>query len=428
MPETRARRAKRSLARRVGVARKLRTPGIVRSLGPRVNPLDPVLFTRTVIVPKGRMIVSLGKNSRLFRVCLALLLIGPSSCEDAANATSVESTEKIGTVLGDEKQGWTIATAKSKSATRSSWPKDSYLEALRHSRTSTDPREGLVSADGDAQQNSPKNGPASTRATSQRRREYVPGPVYVGKDYESSTSPRIVYGAPDRDSFSMVPSDSYSLPSHASGDFHGIQNSYGPPQSQPPRPAYGPPSNYPAYADYTPAGYAASHQAYGPPAPVYGNGLGHGMFESPHIVLPTVDFSWPFALKLNAFTVAKILLKLVIFKMIVKFIAVICLLLFIPKLEIKKGNKNGSNNNDDDDDEDEGRQFFDGDLRFWQRLNALTAFVSDAVDKYQALNGARSTVSDEYKSSRRPHREDWQDYAYLLRSYALEETGHSHAS
>lgn len=61
--------------------------------------------------------------------------------------------------------------------------------------------------------------------------------------------------------------------------------------------------------------------------------------------MPSIDFSWPFALKLNAFTIAKILLKLVIFKMIVKFIAVICLLLFIPKLEMKKDD----NDNDDDD-------------------------------------------------------------------------------
>lgn len=75
--------------------------------------------------------------------------------------------------------------------------------------------------------------------------------------------------------------------------------------------------------------------------------------------LPSIDFSWPFALKLNAFTLAKILLKLVIFKMIVKFIAVICLLLFIPKLEIKKGNK-GNNMEGSNDDEDEGRRFLNG--------------------------------------------------------------------
>lgn len=50
--------------------------------------------------------------------------------------------------------------------------------------------------------------------------------------------------------------------------------------------------------------------------------------------------------------------------MIVKFIAVICLLLFIPKLEIKKTIKkvNMQSNNDDDDDEDEGRSLRNGNV------------------------------------------------------------------
>lgn len=37
--------------------------------------------------------------------------------------------------------------------------------------------------------------------------------------------------------------------------------------------------------------------------------------------------------KLDFFTIGKILLKLIIFKKIVKFIALICLLLFLPKLQ-----------------------------------------------------------------------------------------------
>jgi len=91
---------------------------------------------------------------------------------------------------------------------------------------------------------------------------------------------------------------------------------------------------------------------YGPPihsvpSPIYG--APYAFSDMSHIsILPSIDLGLPFALKLNAFTIAKIILKLVIFKMIVKFIAVICLLLFIPKLEIikKKVNK-------DEDDEEE---------------------------------------------------------------------------
>lgn len=73
----------------------------------------------------------------------------------------------------------------------------------------------------------------------------------------------------------------------------------------------------------------------------------------PHLPsLPSIDFAWPLAIKLNALTIAKIILKLVIFKMIVKFIALTCLLFFIPKLESKKEDKD----NDDNDDSDDGRR------------------------------------------------------------------------
>ena len=107
--------------------------------------------------------------------------------------------------------------------------------------------------------------------------------------------------------------------------------------------------------------FTTNISAYGVPHVAYG--ASHGITESVHLGFPSIDFSWPFALKLNAFTLAKILLKLVIFKMIVKFIAVICLLLFIPKLEIKKTIKKvtmQNNAQDDDDDEDEGRSLQNG--------------------------------------------------------------------
>jgi len=79
------------------------------------------------------------------------------------------------------------------------------------------------------------------------------------------------------------------------------------------------------------------------PTPVYG--APYALPDVAHIsLLPSIDLGLPLALKLNAFTIAKILLKLVIFKMIVKFIAVICLLLFIPKLEIIKNQETEAHN------------------------------------------------------------------------------------
>ncbi|XP_076296053.1 uncharacterized protein LOC143216661 isoform X2 [Lasioglossum baleicum] len=354
----------------------------------------------------------IGRGTRCFYVCCALLIVfGLTSASDLAqspasidrskeNATVVESVAEktIETVFdeGTRRDAIPLKSAKGWKIGRASSARDSYLEALSHSRTSTDPREGVVSTD--------------ATSPSQRRREYISGPVYTGKD--SDTHPRIVYGSPDRDSFSMVPSDSYSLPTRGSTDFTGFQNSYS--QSQPPRATYGPPSHsYPT----APHNYSPPQQAYGPPAPVYG--APHGISESPTFVLPTIDFSWPFALKLNAFTLAKIILKLVIFKMIVKFIAVICLLLFIPKLEIKKKvNRPSMQDDDDDDDDDEGRRSLNGEIhpRFWRRLNELAAFASNAFEEYESLNGAGRSNEGSIE-----FRETWHDYDLLLRSYALEE-------
>lgn len=42
-----------------------------------------------------------------------------------------------------------------------------------------------------------------------------------------------------------------------------------------------------------------------------------------------------FKFKLDLFTIGKILIKLIIFKKIIKFIALICLLLFLPRLQTK---------------------------------------------------------------------------------------------
>ncbi|XP_043265532.1 uncharacterized protein LOC122405095 isoform X2 [Colletes gigas] len=372
---------------------------------------------------------------------LLLMVVGLARARDSSKNVSAtigdssigNATEKLLVVKPTKVVEWKSG--------RQRWSKDSYLDAWRHSRTSTDPREGVVATD------------ATGSGSPQRRREYTLGPIYVSKEPESTaTAPRIVHGSIDRDSFSMAPSDSYSLPTRTAGDFGGPQNSYGPPQPpqssygppqmpqstygppqppqssygppQPPRISYGPPSNG-YYGDPSGGSYLPPQQAYGPPSNVYGasvpygNGVPHGMAESSHLGLPSIDFSWPFALKLNAFTLAKILLKLVIFKMIVKFIAVICLLLFIPKLEIKK---------DKGDMEDEGRHFSKADSRFENELNVLTSFVSNAVDKYQKLNETRSRSKSEFATlGRRLHgafsyRETWRYYEQLLKSYVSEET------
>lgn len=133
---------------------------------------------------------------------------------------------------------------------KTAWKKDSYLEALRHSRNSDDPREGIVQTD------------LKTKAN---RREYVQGPVYrQDTEYGSpessyaSKSPRITYGGPSNSypqSFkpSMGYNDHYNVP----------QNSYGPPQNSygPPQNPYGPPQDGPSFYPQP--------SSYGPPANSY---------------------------------------------------------------------------------------------------------------------------------------------------------------
>lgn len=132
-----------------------------------------------------------------------------------------------------------------------SYRRDSYLEALRHSRTSTDPREGIVDVVG------------TGSGSFHRRKEQSLGPVYTKRSEIPASSSRIVHV----DSFSMVPSDSYSLPSRTSVDFNAVKNTYGPPQPSYGPPSYGPPSygppsssnDYSSYGEY--GGGYSPHQA-----------------------------------------------------------------------------------------------------------------------------------------------------------------------
>ncbi|KAL0119322.1 hypothetical protein PUN28_009712 [Cardiocondyla obscurior] len=307
------------------------------------------------------------------------------------------------------RKSWTSKSSKT------AWKRDSYLQALMHSRTSDDPREGVVQAD------------LKTKAN---RREGQ-GPIYKpGNEYDSPDSiyapksPRISYGRPNAPSLS----DSYSQsfrPLDYNEHYGPPKNSYGPPQN-----SYGPPNDgapyYPQISFESPGSYPSSH-GYGPsiqpavPTPVYG--APYSLSDVAHIsLLPSIDLGLPLALKLNAFTIAKIILKLVIFKMIVKFIAVICLLLFIPKLEIIK--KKVSNK---DDDEEEEERNFSSPYASLQTLNNLEDVVKSSVEKYKEQNSVRlnstekcTTLTCRFTQAFTFH-ESWQGYLNLFKSYVEEE-------
>lgn len=223
-------------------------------------------------------------------LAVSLMLLNLANAGSSRNSTDTEDSTKTTKLIASDEETTKIDNGKMearwgedppivklpKSTTwksgRLNWNKDSYIEALKHSRTSTDPREGVIAAE-----RTSTSGPT----TFQRRKEHLPGPVYLPNDRDD-TSPRIVHGSYDRNSFSVVPSDTYSLPTKSSGDFGAVQNSYGaphPPQSsygpphspqdsygppQPPKVSYGPPSNgYSSYSDYSGGSYLPPQQGEG---------------------------------------------------------------------------------------------------------------------------------------------------------------------
>nr|CAD7579585.1 unnamed protein product [Timema californicum] len=153
--------------------------------------------------------------------------------------------------------------------------RDSYLEAYEDSHGSGPPSEVVFP--------SPEHESPSYYTPSSPPPYKAPAPAHS-------------YGPPVSSSYGPPVSSSYGPP---------VSSSYGPPVS----PSYGPPPS-PSYPMYGP-----------PPSSVYG---------APHSA-PNNGFN---LLGLDIHTILKILLKITIFKLIVKFITILCLLLFIPKFDM----------------------------------------------------------------------------------------------
>lgn len=105
---------------------------------------------------------------------------------------------------------------------------------------------------------------------------------------------------------------------------------------------YGPPQIPATQAWPAPVYGAPTAPVYGPPPPTTIAGI-----EMPHAMMGFLD---QFKMKLNIFTILKIILKLVIFKKIVKFIAILMLLLFIPQFKPKEMSMGTENEENDDSD------------------------------------------------------------------------------
>uniref|UniRef100_A0A182PAI0 Uncharacterized protein n=1 Tax=Anopheles epiroticus TaxID=199890 RepID=A0A182PAI0_9DIPT len=174
-----------------------------------------------------------------------------------------------------------------------------------------------------------------------------------------------------RGDYNIVPSSSY--------DYSVPTGSYGPPTStgnelyQPaPHKEYGPPPK----------------PVYGPPKPIYGpppppppppGPVTHGMpyFSPENWLLSKLKF------KFDLFTIGKILLKLVIFKKIVKFIALLCLLFFIPTLKPSGG---GGGGHGEDSSEEDRRRAYDLQFDYERRLSEVTKFGLTALEAFTVDN------------------------------------------
>ncbi|XP_028033661.1 uncharacterized protein LOC114245624 [Bombyx mandarina] len=136
----------------------------------------------------------------------------------------------------------------------------------------------------------------------------------------SSYSPSPSYGTPVK----FEPEITYDTPPNTYGppspNYGPPSHSYGPPAQTygPPAQTYGPPAQ-----SYGPPIYKPILPVYGPPPkPSYGVPYGMTGF----------NFFDKLSLKLDILTIAKLLLKFLIFKKIVTMLAVVCMLLVIPKL------------------------------------------------------------------------------------------------
>ncbi|PZC72729.1 hypothetical protein B5X24_HaOG210708 [Helicoverpa armigera] len=180
-----------------------------------------------------------------------------------------------------------------------------------------------------------------------------------GYDYSPPFSSDSSFSSSGSSSYSG--SNSYSPPSSNYGPpvkfepeitYNAPPNTYGPPSPNygPPAHSYGPPA--PSYGPPAQT-YGPPAQSYGPPIhkplppPLYGPPL-KPSYGVPYTA-PALGFLDKLSLKLDILTIAKLLLKLLIFKKLVTMLAVVCMLLVIPKLISFKKDNNGGGNTDEDE-------------------------------------------------------------------------------
>lgn len=235
-------------------------------------------------------------------------------------------------------------------STKSSMKTDTYLDAYSKSRIEAEKaKQGVV---------------IITAKDGEKRISNRDDSYQSGYDYSPPYSSDSSYSSPGSSSFSgpsgsngYVPPSSYSPVKFESDiTYNAPANTYGPPSSNygPPTQSYGPPTQT----------YGPPAQTYGPPAQTYGPPVHkplppvYGPPPKPVYGVPYTAPSFSFfdklALKLDILTIAKLLLKFLIFKKLVTMLAVVCMLLVIPKLITFK--KDGGNTPNDEEERYYGKK------------------------------------------------------------------------
>lgn len=181
-------------------------------------------------------------------------------------------------------------------------------------------------------------------------------PVYYPQVYNNSvtqdvaaTAPEEVYDSPPTSYDSKTntyQTATYSVPSTAYGSTYSVHTAPSSSYSVHGSNTYpGPSSSYSGTGSYYPsASYGSPQPTYGPAptygsAPTYSSAQTYGPAPTMHMPEAQKSHSEFFLAKImkkfDLVLMSKILLKLIIFKKIIKFIGVICLLLFIPVLKKK---------------------------------------------------------------------------------------------
>lgn len=142
-----------------------------------------------------------------------------------------------------------------------------------------------------------------------------------------------------------------------------------------PMPTYGPPSYTPSYSYLPP-----QHPSYGPPPSIYPS------TASSHEENKKSHESWfleKIVKKFDLVLMSKLLLKLIIFKKIVKFIGIICLLLFIPAIK-KKFEEVAENVSGEEDRNGRNYKFLDAYANTDFRVKEIANFALTAVEGFES--------------------------------------------